>query len=116
MIMDLLFQRYADPFLFIDSMLSIGMLHQSLCEISEITRDEKLWQLYLHCTEGGICVGSNGGEIYRFAPISTFEAWKKSVLPAEATREGTEETDVETILAKAQNILDSFTPPGKGGS
>lgn len=50
--MDLLAQRYADPFLMLDNFIRIGQLHEFSVEIMKQISDEKVqdirWEYYLH--------------------------------------------------------------------
>ena len=50
--MDLLFKRYASPFLLLDEMLLCGRFHEFVAELmkmhNEETENETLWDLYLH--------------------------------------------------------------------
>ncbi|MEG1822904.1 MAG: hypothetical protein RR219_08500 [Clostridiales bacterium] len=107
--MDLLFSRYANPFLFLDNLIICGELSKGLHEISEIIRDEQLFQMYLHCSDGVM----DEEYKYHFFPPKSFHEWKESVMASQDTNGYTEEVDIEATKAMAQDILDSFVPPGK---
>lgn len=50
--MDLLFKRYADPFIFLDGMIATGRMHEFVREITAIQNKENenntLWEFFLH--------------------------------------------------------------------
>lgn len=50
--MDLLFKRYASPFLLLDEMLLCGRFQEFVAELMKLhnkeTENETLWDLYLH--------------------------------------------------------------------
>lgn len=98
--MDLLFQRYADPFLFLDQLIECGQFQEGLCKISRSVQEDKLFQMYLHSTDFSI----------------SFNEWKREVLPQDEDtfmEADIEEVDVEATYAMAKEILDNFIPPGK---
>lgn len=50
--MDLLFKRYADPFIFLDGMIATGRMYEFVREITAIQNKENenntLWEFFLH--------------------------------------------------------------------
>lgn len=46
--MDWLFKRYASPFVFIDTLLSVGRFSEFIDEFLRQREDEKEWEFYLH--------------------------------------------------------------------
>ena len=51
--MDLLFSKYASPFLFIDTMISNGMFSDSIEEIWKAENDKRNWEFFLHKVHEG---------------------------------------------------------------
>lgn len=45
--MDLLFSKYASPFVLLDEMLFSNRLSDFVCKVAEKENDRKLWQMYL---------------------------------------------------------------------
>lgn len=46
--MDLLFKRYASPFLIVDEMLSVGMLQGFIVNLFKKENEELQWEYWLH--------------------------------------------------------------------
>lgn len=88
--MDLLFKRYASPFLFLDGLLELGKLEEGIKYLLEEENDEKLWQLYLH---------SN--------PSKSFNEWKKDINSNDKPK-GLSSEEVITQVEKSKDILKAF--------
>ena len=46
--MDLLFKRYASPFILLDRLIQTKSLNDYIVELYQIIEDEKLWDYFLH--------------------------------------------------------------------
>ena len=46
--MDLVFKRYASPFLFLDTLISNGEFSKGITDIWDAASEDKVWELYLH--------------------------------------------------------------------
>lgn len=94
--MDLLFQRYANPFDLLDQMILCGRFSEFVFEFIKIknqeTEEDSLWEYYLH---------------YPFIEIS-FEEFKRR-LGIGKDEEHTK-SNLEATVRKSKNILDGFIP------
>ena len=94
--MDLLFQRYASPFVFLDGYIQTGRFCEFINEFGEIQHkekeDEKMWEVYLH------------------------KVWDKSFVEfreqveIENNNRNMSESDFETTIKHSINILKNFNP------
>ncbi len=50
--MDLLFSKYANPFLFVDTMLSNGTFSEFVGTVWELEAEKKNWEFFLHKVYG----------------------------------------------------------------
>ena len=50
--MDLLFKRYASPFLLVDQMSLTGQFSEFVTEIFDYDTDDRLWNIFLHKVDG----------------------------------------------------------------
>lgn len=89
--MDLLFSKYASPFLFLDTMLDAGRFFESVIEIIQADNEKTLWEFYLHKVHD-----------------KSFDDFKKSL---EADKPVPKE-QVETTVINSKSILDNFIPNG----
>ncbi len=91
--MDLLFKRYASPFLYLDTLLECGALASGVINIWETAQDDRAWEFYL----------SNN-------PMNekNFEDWKKDALKPRQKAMSKEEVDATVEMS--QNILNNFKP------
>lgn len=98
--MDLLYQRYADPFSFVDGMIQTGRLEEFVCEFTKTTFKEKQkkanWEYFLH----KVWTGS----------FEDFEAELKN----DAEIKSLSSEQIETTVKESMNILKNFNPE-KGG-
>lgn len=95
--MDLLFHRYASPFLLLDTYIEQGRLFDFIIEFFNIRNDEMTWDVWLH-------------KIYD----QSYEDFKNSIDGIQESREITKE-QVETTIKDSQNILINFSPIDEGG-
>ena len=99
--MDLLYQRYADPFSFVDGMIQTGRLAEFVDEFITTTLKEKEkknnWEYFLHKVWDGIS-------------FNDFERNMK--IDAENQRMSKEQ--IETTVKESMDILNNFNPT-KGG-
>ena len=91
--MDLLFSKYANPFLFVDGMIQTGRFAEFVLEFIELENEKQLWEFYLH-------------KVYD----KSFEDFKRSLRPV---RKPTQ-TDIKTTVNDSKSILDGFIPNGTG--
>lgn len=89
--MDLLFKRYASPFLLVDQMLLTGQFSAFVTEVLELDTDERLWNIFLHKIEG-----------------QSFNEWKAS-LGQEQDKMMTK-NEIETTVNDSFDILNGFEP------
>lgn len=87
--MDLLFRRYASPYLLIDEMILAGMFSDFITQLAEYDAEQDLWEFFLHKVDG-----------------QSFNDWKVSL--------GTEQSNhmsddqIETIINDSYFILNNF--------
>ena len=90
--MDLLFKRYASPFLLVDQMISVGQFADFVVQLVEQDSDYALWDFFLHKIDG-----------------KSFNDWKASLGMTTTEPEVTDEQIGETINSSFE-ILNSFEP------
>lgn len=99
--MDRLFQRYADPFLFMDGMLQTGRFTEFVFEFVKTTNQEKEdqldWEFWLHKVWEG-----------------TFEEFRAGIETNRKNQNMSEQT-IETTVNNSLDILKNFNPPPKEG-
>ena len=86
--MDLLFQRYASPFLLLDGLLTTSSLTSFIMEMYEQVNEEKLWDFYLH-------------KVFD----QTWGEFLDDVKPKKV-----EKIDVGETIIKSKQMLNNFTP------
>lgn len=86
--MDRLFKRYADPFLFIDSLIISERFTEFVLELLEIENEEMMWEFYLH-------------KVYD----KSFDEFKESMKPVPKEQ-------LETTVQNSKSILNNFNPNG----
>lgn len=98
--MDRLFERYADPFSFMQNMIRVGRFSEfveQLWTTSEKERnDREIWEFYLHRVLD-----------------KTFDDFKEE-LRVQAMNRNISERDLEATINHSMNILENFNPE-KGG-
>lgn len=94
--MDLLFKRYASPFLLLDSMLQSGGLAEFVTELLRIRSkendDKTLWEFFLH-------------KIYDKSYAEFIESVQQTTAAASVSRE-----EIEATVKHAFEILNNFEP------
>ena len=99
--MDLLYQRYASPFSFIDGMLLTGRFTEFVVEFvntrNKELEEEKSWEFYLHSGYEG-----------------TFEDFMKEQEANKQNQDMSKRT-IETTVQNSLNILQNFKPMKEGG-
>ena len=98
--MDLLYQRYASPFSFVDGMIQTGRFSEFVDSfITKVSKEkgEKLsWEFFLH-------------RIFD----KSFNEFKEE-LKNDAENQNLSEQDIETTVNHTMNILNSFNPEEGG--
>lgn len=89
--MDLLFKRYASPFLLVDQMLMTRQFSEFVTQLFEFDTDERLWNIFLHKVEG-----------------QSFNEWK-STLEGQQNAEMSK-NEIETTVNNSFDILNGFEP------
>lgn len=91
--MDLVFKRYASPFLLIDEMISNSSFIKFVLNLIDAKNEEQLYEVWLH-------------KIFN----KGFEEFKESVMNSVEV----EEMSVEETINQSWDILNSFTPKKEG--
>lgn len=93
--MDLLFNRYASPFSFIDVLISSGRFSEGVSEIYSFSNEDKEWDFFLH-------------KVFD----KSFDDFRKETLsqPQKMTSE-----DFETTVNNSKSMLQGFVPEKSGG-
>ena len=99
--MDSLFERYANPFLFVDGMIQTGRFSEFVSSFLERINKEKeedtSWQFFLHKVFKG-----------------SYADFKAEMRNDAANKHMSEET-LETTIKHSMNILNKFNPDQNGG-
>ena len=90
--MDLLFKRYANPFLLFDNLIATGRFLEFILEFIDIRNEEKIYDYWLRKV-------FNKG----------FEEFKKQVMENNEIAD-VENQNVETTINESMNILNNFNP------
>ena len=94
--MDLLFKRYASPFLFINEMIRAGQFCDFVINFIETLNEEKNekaeWEFFLH-------------KVWE----KSFAEFKESI-QIEQDNRNMSVSDIETTIKQSQNILANFNP------
>ena len=103
--MDWLFKRYANPFIFMDGMISVCQFSDFVDNVLDTMKrerededEEKMWQFFLHR-----------------APFfdGSFDDFKESIKTDQANKGMTKET-MENIVNESASILNNFNPETEG--
>lgn len=86
--MDLLFRRYASPFILIDNLIATASLYDFIIKLDEIVNEERNWEFFLH-------------KIYD----KTWEEFKDSLKPVVVKN-----ISFNVVCDKSKNMLKNFTP------
>ena len=89
--MDLLFKRYASPYLLVDEMILAGQFSDFVTQLTEYDADQNLWEFFLHKVDG-----------------QSFNDWKAS-LDAEQSNQMSDD-QIETTINDSYFILNNFEP------
>lgn len=98
--MDLLFKRYASPFLFMDNMLQVGRFDEFVTDFIETVFKEKEehynWEFFLH-------------RIFD-------KSYKEFIdeIKVEQDNQNMTATDIEATIKETENILANFNPEERG--
>lgn len=86
--MDLLFKRYASPYLLLDQMILTEQFSNFMIEVIGFVDDDRLWSFFLHKVQG-----------------QSFDEFKNGV-----SVQHTETADFETTINDSFNIVQGFIP------
>ena len=99
--MDLLFKRYASPFLFLDGMIQTGRFHEFVVEfaktITEEREEQRNWEFFLHKVFEG--------SFHDFVEQQRIDRENQNM----SVRQ------IETTVQNSINILNKFSPDERGG-
>ena len=89
--MDLLFRRYASPFLLLDEVIKNNRLSEFVAEVMKSENERQTWEFYLH-------------KVFD----KSYSDFKESL----GTVEGTvpSEANLEATVKSSENILNNFKP------
>lgn len=90
--MDLIFKRYANPFLLFDNLIATGRFLEFILEFIDIRNEEKIYDYWLRKV-------FNKG----------FEEFKKQVMENNEIAD-VDNQNVETTINESMNILNNFNP------
>lgn len=90
--MDLLFKRYASPYLLVNEMISAGQFSDFVTQLVEYDTDQSLWEFFLHKVDG-----------------QSFNNWKASLSGAEQSNQMSD-GQIETTINESYLILNNFEP------
>ena len=90
--MDLLFKRYASPFLLLDSMIQVNGFHEFVIELLTVTNEDMLYDVWLH-------------KVYD----KSFDDFKNSMLASVKSKKVSNE-ELVTTIQDSKSILDGFIP------
>ena len=96
--MDLLFKRYASPFLLLDTYIESNELFEFIETIYEREEEEKLWEIHLSTLAINLYAGK----------AQSFNDFLKSSKSPKSNRMTKEE--IEVTLKDSMDILNSFKP------
>ena len=87
--MDLLFKRYASPFVLLDNLIITNSLNNFISDFIDFVNQDKEWEFFLH-------------KIYD----QTWDEFSDSIKQSDDN----EPIDLGATLIKSKNILNNFTP------
>ena len=90
--MDLLFKRYASPFVLLDSLILTNSLNSFIDDFIDFVKEDNEWEFFLH-------------KVYDKSWSEFSDSVKQS--------ENQEPIDLGATLNKSKNILNNFTPEGE---
>ena len=89
--MDLLFKRYASPYLLVDEMIMAGQFSDFVTQLTEFDADQNLWEFFLHKVDG-----------------PSFNDWKASLETEKSIQVSNDQ--IETTINDSYFILNNFEP------
>ncbi|WP_195547818.1 hypothetical protein [Holdemania sp. 1001095H_141210_F2] len=95
--MDLLFKRYANPFLLLDNMITTGRFLEFILELIDIQNDEKIHDVWIH-------------KVFD----KSFDDFKKLVFESKEIAD-VDNQNVETTIKESFEILNNFNPQNNQG-
>ena len=87
--MDLLFHRYASPFLLLDQIIPAGELSEFVSEFWKMNEEELQWQYFL-------------AKVFD----KSFEEFKESMKP----QQGVSKEELETTVKESLDMMNNFIP------
>ena len=90
--MDLLFKRYASPFVLLDGLIMTNSLNSFVDDFFDFVKEDNEWEYFLHKVYG--------------------QSWSDFVKSIEQSK-NQEPIDLGATLNKSKNILNNFTPEGE---
>lgn len=87
--MDLLFHRYASPFLLLDQLIPTGDLSDFISTVWEIREEEMQWQYFL-------------SKVFD----KSFEDFKETMKP----QQGMTQQEIETTIKDSMSMMNTFIP------
>lgn len=90
--MDLLFERYANPFLLLDNLIATGRFFEFVMEFIDIHNNKEIYDVWLH-------------KIFD----KSFEAFKTQVMENNEIAK-VDNQNVETTIKESLDILNNFNP------
>lgn len=93
--MDLLFSKYANPFLLLDNYIQTGKFLKFVLKFIELNNDEKIYDVWIH-------------KVYD----QSYEDFKESI---NSRNEEMDEGKIETTINESRNILNDFNLEIEGG-
>ncbi len=90
--MDLLFKRYANPFLLVDNLIATNRFTEFILELIDIQNDKRIYDYWLH-------------KIFD----KGFEEFKKTVMENNKIV-NVDNQNVEKTINESMNILNNFNP------
>lgn len=93
--MDLLFSKYASPFLLLDQMIRTQRLAEFVVEFMNMDNEQRTWDFYLH-------------KVFdkSFDDFKQSITYSASIIPSEL--------QLETTIKDSKDILNNFIPTEKG--
>lgn len=88
--MDLLFKRYANPFILLDSCILTGRLTDFILEFIDVHNDETMWDVWIHRVHD-----------------KSFEEFKNS---CSSRQNFMSDDDLETTIKDSKSMLNNFIP------
>ena len=89
--MDLLFSKYASPFLLLDSFISAGRFCDFILKFIDLENEKTMWEFYLH-------------KVYDMSYDDFRTSCSREIKPE------TTEEEVEGTILESQSILNEFNP------